>query len=316
MAGSHQIWALLGEERLGIIAGNGAEALVDGPLLEASFNQPSDLTYGYNHVFVADAEASAIRAIALGEEAKVMTLVGQGLFEFGDIDGMGNLVRLQHPTGLTFYEGLVYIADSYNHKIKVHNPTTSEVQTLIGTGQPGQADGPFAEAELFEPEGVIAAEGWLYIADTNNHLIRVADLQAKTLQTLTLSGLEQLTATIVPEATRAAIELAPLAVGPGQVEIALDIILPDDYKLNEEAPQLVSYTYQGQRVEQSFEPTETPNFALKLETDQTLPLDLTLYYCQTEDQRLCLIHKTSLSLPLLVSDNGSHQVQATYRVSL
>lgn len=196
MAGSHQIWALASETRLGIFAGNGFEALVDGPLMNASFNQPSDLAYGFNHLFVADSEASAIRAISLEDEAKVMTLVGQGLFEFGDIDGLGRLVRLQHPLGLTFANGLVYIADTYNHKIKVHNPTTGEVQTLIGTGQPGHADGWFGEAQFFEPEGVIVDRGWSYIADTNNHLIRVADLENQTIHTLTLRRPELLTSIV------------------------------------------------------------------------------------------------------------------------
>ena len=191
MAGSHQIWALVGEERLGIFAGNGREALVDGPLVEASFNQPSDLDAGFGHMFVADSEASAIRAISMGEAAQVMTLVGQGLFEFGDVDGVGGMVRLQHPTGLAFHEGLVYIADSYNHKIKTLDPTTGEVKTLIGAGHAGHADGPFLEAQLFEPEGVIAHGDKLYIADTNNHLIRIANLPNKMLGTLRLNDPEK-----------------------------------------------------------------------------------------------------------------------------
>lgn len=192
MAGFHQIWVCLEDDQLGPFFGNGREALVDGTAMESSFNQPSDLAWGLGHIFVADSEASAIRAIALQENPKVVTLIGLGLFEFGDVDGLGSTVRLQHPTGLTFADGLVYIADSYNHKIKTFDPTTGRVETLIGTGQAGQADGPFAQAELFEPEGVVAANGRLYIADTNNHLIRVADLTSGALHTLTLRGLDRL----------------------------------------------------------------------------------------------------------------------------
>lgn len=187
MAGSHQIWILLDEETIGVFAGTGAETLLDGPRTEAAFNQPSDLVFDMGHLFVADAEASAIRAIELSETPKVMTLVGLGLFEFGDIDGVGADVRLQHPTGLASDEaGLLYIADSYNHKIKTLDPTTATVKTLIGTGQPGSADGPFAQAQLYEPEGVVAVNGRLYIADTNNHLIRVADLATGEMATVQL----------------------------------------------------------------------------------------------------------------------------------
>jgi hypothetical protein len=112
MAGSHQIWVLLDEERLGPFAGNGYEALVDGPRDQASFNQPSDLAAGPGALFVADAEASAVRAIALDPEtpteSQVTTLVGQGLFDFGDVDGTGAEVRLQHPTGIAYEDGSLY----------------------------------------------------------------------------------------------------------------------------------------------------------------------------------------------------------------
>ena len=188
MAGSHQIWVLIDESQLGVFAGNGAEALVDGARNQASFNQPSDLALDMGHLFVADSEASAIRAISLEEEPQVFTLVGQGLFDFGDVDGSGATVRLQHPTGLTSEKGLLYIADSYNHKIKTLNPRNGTVKSIIGTGTAGTDDGNFLECELYEPEGLVFGEGKLYIADTNNHLIRVADFATKQVTTLRLTG--------------------------------------------------------------------------------------------------------------------------------
>src|SRR5690606_4994468 len=188
MAGSHQIWILIEEQTLGLFAGTGAEALVDGPRGQAAFNQPSDLALAMQHLFVADAEASAIRAISLTDEPQVMTLVGQGLFEFGDVDGVGETVRLQHPTGLAAGNNLLYIADTYNHKIKSLDPTTGAVQTLFGTGQPGHDDGAAREATFNGPEGLVLSEGnrLLYIADTNNHALRVADLTRATVHTVEL----------------------------------------------------------------------------------------------------------------------------------
>lgn len=186
MAGSHQIWVLLGEKQLRVFAGSGAEALVDGSRGEAGFNQPSDLVFAMHHLFVADAEAGAIRALTLDGEPQVMTLVGQGLFEFGDVDGVGATVRLQHPTGLAADQHMLYIADSYNHKIKTLDPTTGAVKTLIGTGEAGARDGKFSQAQLFEPEGLLVANDRLYIADTNNHTLRVADLKTRQIATLHL----------------------------------------------------------------------------------------------------------------------------------
>ena len=316
MAGTHQIWALLQEEQIGPFFGNGREALVDGDQMQSSFNQPSDLSLGMGHIFVADSEASAVRAISLIEKPRVVTLVGQGLFEFGDIDGIGGMVRLQHPTGLTFYEDLVYIADTYNHKIKTLDPTTGQVKTLIGTGQPGRADGPFLTAELFEPEGVVAGDQRLYIADTNNHRVRVADLAGETLHTMTLYGLEKLSSSAAPARNRPEQRLAPLRVGPGQVEITLKVVLPDSYKLNDEAPHLLRYARSGANIEQPFKAEHPPKIALTLDSDRELSLDLTLYYCETMDQQLCMIHDVQLTLPLTLSETAEINVQAVYEVPL
>ena len=184
MAGTHQIWVLIGEKDVGPFAGSGREALVDGPRAQAAFNQPSDLAFGMGHLFVADAEASAIRAVSLDQDPRVLTLVGQGLFEFGDEDGAGADVRLQHPTGVAFADGVVYVADTYNHKVKKLDPTTGRVDTLFGSGEPGPTDGSFEEAELYEPEGLSILGSRLFVADTNDHVLRVADLEAGLVHTL------------------------------------------------------------------------------------------------------------------------------------
>jgi DNA-binding beta-propeller fold protein YncE len=317
MAGSHQIWTLLQEEQIGPFFGNGREALVDGDQMQSSFNQPSDLSLGMGHIFVADAEASAIRAIALlDEKPRVVTLVGQGLFEFGDVDGMGSIVRLQHPTGLTFYEGLVYIADSYNHKIKTLDPTTGQVKTLIGTGQPGHADGSFAQAELFEPEGIVAGQGRLYIADTNNHLIRVADLATGLLHTLMLRGLERLQPVTSDEARSPDLRFDPLLVRPGQVPFSFDIELPPGYKLNAEAPLMLRVTQNNASNTHTFEPGQIPTVTLAITSDQELTFGLTFYYCETEEERLCLIHDARFVLPCLTTEAGPEVVRVPYRVTL
>jgi DNA-binding beta-propeller fold protein YncE len=187
MAGSHQIWVLdprSGE--IGAYAGSGREDIADGPRLEAAFAQPSGITADPRCLYVADSEASGIRAIDRQSDL-VVTLVGRGLFEFGDRDGAGEEVRLQHPLGVHASAGILYVADTYNHKVKVLSPATRTVATLAGTGRPGLADG--SPSMLYEPGGLWAAGGRLWVADTNNHAVRVADLPTGPLRTLTLSGL-------------------------------------------------------------------------------------------------------------------------------
>ena len=93
-------------------------------------------------------------------------------------------MRLQHPLGVAVQDGRIYIADTYNHKIKVLFPSLQRVETLFGTGRPGAADGD--RPQFFEPGGLAAAPGRLYIADTNNHRVCVADLSAGTVHAIPL----------------------------------------------------------------------------------------------------------------------------------
>lgn len=172
MAGQHQLWTLdTRTGRLTAFAGTRREALRDGPRLAAAFNQPSGLATGGSVLFVADSEASAVRAIDLDSGA-VTTPVGTGLFDFGDADGVGDAVRLQHPLGVEVHDGHVYVADTYNGKIKRLDPATRRVVTVV--------DG------LDEPGGLSAAGGRLYVADTNNHEVKVLDLADGRLTALEL----------------------------------------------------------------------------------------------------------------------------------
>ncbi|HYG82619.1 MAG TPA: thioredoxin-like domain-containing protein, partial [Pyrinomonadaceae bacterium] len=169
MAGPHQIWKLdLDKQEVQTFAGSGREARIDGGLAEAGFAQPSGLAFDGKTLFVADSEANIVRAIDTGAPApEVRTLAGGDLFEFGDEDGAGDDVRLQHPLGLAALDGKILIADTYNHKIKQLDPRDGSVKTLFGTGKPGQSDG--AQASFYEPGGLSVARGKLYVADTNNH---------------------------------------------------------------------------------------------------------------------------------------------------
>src|SRR6266540_5243752 len=93
MAGSHQIWKLdLDKQEVSTFAGSGREARQDGPLLEAGFAQPSGITSDGKMLYIADSESNIIRAIDM-VSGRVETLVGGDLFDFGDVDGQGDVVR-------------------------------------------------------------------------------------------------------------------------------------------------------------------------------------------------------------------------------
>jgi len=183
MAGHHQIWTLsLKEKRVEPFAGLGAERLRDGPHEIACFAQPSGLTTDGKNLYVADPEVSAVRKVPMDGEGRVTTLVGTGLFDFGDEDGIGTEAKLQHAIGVQYHDGKVYVADTYNSKLKVIDLKDKSVTTFLG-GKKDDKDPPFNE-----PAGLSYANGKLYVADTNAHRIRVVDLKTKELTTLPVKG--------------------------------------------------------------------------------------------------------------------------------
>jgi thiol-disulfide isomerase/thioredoxin/outer membrane protein assembly factor BamB len=182
MAGHHQLWVMdIKKGTLSPYAGNGRENIKDGKLQYSEFAQPSGLTTDGKFIYVADSEVSAIRKVPLDPKGEVKTLVGQGLFAFGDVDGTDrDKVRIQHALGVIHHDGKLYVADTYNSKLKTLDPNTGECRTYLG-----------GKDEVFnEPAGLSYAAGKLYVADTNAHRIRVVDLATKAVTTLELTGVE------------------------------------------------------------------------------------------------------------------------------
>ncbi len=190
MAGMHQIWVMHPSDgTIGPYAGSGVEDLQDGPLDGARLAQPSGLAVFGRRLLVADSETSAVRSLPLDGRGDVTTIVGSGLFDFGDVDGSGGEVRLQHPLAVAAGPEGAFIADSYNNKLKRVDPEQRRVTSCAGAAAHGRSDGPAAQARFHEPGGLSLADGALYVADTNNHAVRKLDLAAARVETLEIHGL-------------------------------------------------------------------------------------------------------------------------------
>ena len=189
MAGSHQIWQYdAGREEISAFAGSGRETLSDGILSAASFAQPSGIFAEGNTLYVADSEASAVRSISVGE-GFVSTLVGLGLFVFGSNDGRLPEARMQHPMGISSEDGIVYIADTYNHSVRTIDTKEKMVATLVSAKSESACRFNDPECDrlgLYEPSDVKLKGSKAYIVDTNNHLVRIYDIKKGILQTLDL----------------------------------------------------------------------------------------------------------------------------------
>ena len=333
MAGPHQIWRLdLEKNEVSTFAGSGREARLDGSLLESGFAQPSGLAVIDNTLYVADSESNIIRAIDL-DKGQVKTLVGGDLFEFGDVDGTGDDVRLQHPLGLLAYGDKLLIADTYNHKIKELDPKQRRVKSLFGAGKPGQADG--FSSSFYEPGGLAFANDKLYIADTNNHAIRVVDLRTKHAGTLRLKGLtppaKNLAASetaVAPNAEEIKTATQRLRAGPNAT-LEINVALPEGYHLNPMAPQRYKIS-----VEDGKNITIVEKVASRSAKDLKLPLriplnaveagparikaQVTLYYCREDNTGTCRIKTLVWNIPIEVTAaaTGPSEVKVNGRLKV
>ncbi len=331
MAGMHQIWKLdLNKNEVSTFAGSGREARLDGPLVDAGFAQPSGMTTDGKKLYVADSEANIIRAID-PTAGTVETLVGGDLFEFGDVDGSGDDVRLQHPLGVFAYGDKVLIADTYNHKIKELDPKARTVKTFLGTGKPGQMDG--TTAAFYEPGGLSVANGKLYIADTNNHAIRVVDLKTKETSTLMIKGLQPPTVLTelsndegAPNAEEIKVPTQQLQAGSNGT-LVVSVEFPSGYHLNPAAPQryrvsvesgkhqlgLISASILGvigrdldvRQTSKNLQPPLRIPFHAFEPGAAALRVQLTLFYCREDNTGVCRIKTLVWNVPVAVENNAS-----------
>jgi sugar lactone lactonase YvrE len=286
MAGFHQLWEMdLSAGKVRVWAGSGWENLQDGHRLVAALAQPSGLTLDpQGRLYFADSESSAIRYV---ENDTVKTLVGKGLFDFGDADGAFSGALLQHPIGLCWHEGALYVADTYNHKIRRIDLTSRRVETVVGQGRRGHQDGPASQALLNEPNDIKPFRGRYYIADTNNHLLRVWDPKEGVVWTLELQPVERLAR---PRPARrqslwtAGEPLPPVSLPPGPHR-RVHLHLPPNVELNPEAPSWVQWN----DTPLSLRPLSPHTLEVSLPNGGEGRLSIGLYVCRKDQKSLCYL---------------------------
>lgn len=164
MAGNHQLWSVgFSGEGLRRHSGGRREDIVDGPNDDAALAQPMGLTGGVGPLYFVDAESSAVRQADPDPSGGIATIVGTGLFNFGDRDGTGEAVLLHHPQAIARTDdGRLLVADSYNDALKWVDPATRSASMLV--------------RGLHEPSGLAVVGPRAYVADTNAHRIAAVDL--------------------------------------------------------------------------------------------------------------------------------------------
>ncbi|MFK7776937.1 MAG: thioredoxin-like domain-containing protein [Gimesia sp.] len=321
MAGPHQIWShKIGSDKIGVYAGSGREDITNGSLEASAFAQTSDITVDGDIFYVVDSEGSSVRKVDT-KKKKVTTIAGtsdlergRSLFEFGDKDGIGKNSRLQHPLGVLFDNGRLFVADTYNHKLKTIDLKTNEVKTFLGTGTDGNALNP---VEFSEPSGLALVGDRLFVADTNNHRICVVNLKNNKVSEFKVQGLTPPTLPKQSDDSFAAISDKAVSVGSQSVAagqkftIAITPKLPAEFKLAPLAPVKYSFKSIGNAPATSFKgkgKVDGKQIVLELPALQqpkgTYVLNLRFAYCRDGVGGLCKQHTAQWEVPLQTVAGG------------
>ncbi len=172
-------------------------------VLTDKLDTPSQIVFDKNaDLIVADSGTNTIKKIKpTGEIELIAGVENQSGFQDGDAKS----ALFNSPIGVAVSEGKIYVADTYNDKIRVIE--NGKVSTLAGSSE-GFAEGIGIQAKFDTPCGIaVNSEGKIIVADSNNHRLRVVESDGRTW---TLSG--NSTANLVDGSLSEAVFVQPTAV--------------------------------------------------------------------------------------------------------
>ena len=292
MAGIHQLWWFDPvQSTAGVYAGTTVEALRDGALDQVFMAQPSGLSVSADGstLWIVDSESSALRYV---RDGRMGTAIGQGLFDFGHLDGKAGEALLQHPLGVcALPDGTVLIADTYNGAIRRYEPATDLVST-VATG-------------LAEPSGITALpDGGLVVVESAAH--RLVPLS--------------LTEGLTTEPVRLRTERPPTLLAPGEVSLRVVFTPAPGQKLDE--------TYgPSTRLEVSASPPEllVSGAGVSTELTRTLVLSSTVERgvlqvvaraatCDDDGEHAaCYLTRQDWGVPIVVTPDGARRLSLILR---
>lgn len=290
MAGDHRLWWCdLATSTVGVFAGTSNEGLVDGSLDASWFAQPSALWGSADDFWVVDAETSALRRVADGE---VRTVVGRGLYDFGHLDGSGDVALMQHPLGgVSLPDGSVAIADSYNGAIRRYNPQTNMMTTL--------------HRGLQEPSDIAL------VTDGSDIKLAVVEAAANRVAVVSLPP----DSVHHGEALRLVRE--PISVKPGVLTVAITFAPPPGQKKDERygpSTQLVVSSTPRTLIEEgSGRSVELERQVVIADNAQSgiLHVQAKGASCEEGENAACHIHQQDWGIPIVVSSDGTSTVTLT-----
>lgn len=269
-----------------------------------------------NTIYFTDGGTSALKSISSDVYSKTKILVGNKKGEYGDLDGDSTLAKLQFPKSVFAKNGKVYISDTLNHKIKVFDTVTKTVKTLAGTGRIGSKNGPATQSSFHEPNGIYLYKDDLYVADTNNHCIRVINLPEQRTGTLNLRAEPEFFQDFKKKITPLELTIPhkSLFLNKSLLGISLKIELDKRYEWDGNSPFYFKISSSdGNVLDFSGKETnhfenftgETEFFPGKIKEGSTeITIDGVVFFCSKEKSSLCFYKKFRTSTIVKLSNKG------------
>ena len=194
----------------------------------AMLDSPGDVAVdGSGNLYIADADNHRIRRV--DSSGTITTVAGVGrAFDSGGT-GPATEAVLYWPQGVAVDgSGNLYIADTYNSRIR-RVDTMGTLTTIAGTGKHGDSGdgGPALKAQLYWPRDVaVDGSGNLYIADTDNHHIRVlsTDMTTPTVSSIAITSNPLRQATYAAnDVIRVTVTFSEAVVAAGMPQLAIEV---------------------------------------------------------------------------------------------
>lgn len=179
-AGTYQVWAQsTSGGGASPFTGNGSPGMDDGTPNKATLGAPEAMICDGRVLFLSDSYSNSVRWIDMSSGI-VQTLAGEGPSLYGCRDGRGASALFQRPMGLCLCGRKLYVADSYNDRIRAIDLDSGYVSTIYGAKR-GQS--------LTFPSDVAVAGDRFYVSDIGSGRIVHFDQRGGEQETLEIAGL-------------------------------------------------------------------------------------------------------------------------------
>lgn len=234
----------------------------------------------------------------------------QNLFAFGDVDGVQLNAKFQHPLGVAYdaKEHTLYVADTYNHKIKKIDLSTNTVTSCDIKSIDGDV------TKFNEPGGLCLSPNCdkLYVANTNNHTIEIVSLEDQTSETLKLQFTYNQVKRVVPSIQLNLANAVKIRAAGGEMRLTVHLQTADDAKFTDGAPQKWSCILPNSNW-------TAPATAGSIEKDELDSGDTAADGDVDGDTVIKqVVHKATIALNAPASDaaEGNETVTVTFKLSL